>query len=94
MDNNVRSEVGREIQQRVLGGRMAEKITVNNVLQGVSLMALLLFGYILDDLRGDIKEMKDYQEKARDATEELKVKTASQGAKITSLQAQIDDLKK
>jgi|TARA_R100000789_G_C2972463_1_gene141147 hypothetical protein len=73
---------------------MAEKITVNNVLQGVSLMALLLFGYILDDLRGDIKEMKDYQEKARDATEELKVKTASQGAKITSLQAQIDDLKK
>jgi len=94
VDNNVRSEVGREIQQRVLGGRMAEKITVNNVLQGVSLMALLLFGYILDDLRGDIKEMKDYQEKARDATEELKVKTASQGAKITSLQAQIDDLKK
>jgi len=73
---------------------MAEKINVNNVLQGVSLIALLMFGFILEDLRGDIKEMKEYQEKVRDATENLKVKTASQGAKIVSLQSQIDDLKK
>ena len=68
------------------------QISVGNVLSGVSVVAMALFGYVLTDIREDLREVRTEMSKVRETQQTVLLSTVRvQDQKIVTLTAEVSD---